>query len=377
MDEADRAIAARDLARARQLLEELANRKPEDPDFWRKLATLRRMGGDFDEALAAIDAALVQAPLDFVSLLVRAGILDQKRDAAAGEAYGRALAQRPADALPAMLHRAVERAEIVYQEHQRALEAKLQTVAQGLHSSLISVERSRAERFISNISRRTRIFHSEPTHFHYPHLLESEFHERAKFPWLDEWEAATDVIEAEFAALLDAESAELVPYVQYSMSEPLSQWRDLNHSLKWTSIHLLQRGQLVESNARHCPQTMALLSRFPQPRIAGCGANAMFSLLAPNTQIPPHVGVANFRLVCHLPLRVPEKCWFRVGETTREWRRGEAWVFDDTIEHEAANGSDELRVIMIIDCWHPDLSLAERAAITAIVGESSIQETNL
>jgi aspartyl/asparaginyl beta-hydroxylase (cupin superfamily) len=93
----------------------------------------------------------------------------------------------------------------------------------------------------------------------------------------------------------------------------------------------------------------------------------MFSLLAPRTEIPPHVGVNNARLVCHLPLIVPEGCWFRVGAETRYWKPGEAFVFDDTIEHAAVNPSDELRVVLIFDVWHPDLSEVEREAVAALV----------
>jgi aspartyl/asparaginyl beta-hydroxylase (cupin superfamily) len=76
--------------------------------------------------------------------------------------------------------------------------------------------------------------------------------------------------------------------------------------------------------------------------------------------------VSNARLVCHLPLVVPEGCWFRVGAETRLWRRGEAFVFDDTIEHEAMNPSGELRIILIFDIWRPELTETERAAISTI-----------
>ncbi|OYW21010.1 MAG: hypothetical protein B7Z43_11800 [Sphingomonas sp. 12-62-6] len=93
----------------------------------------------------------------------------------------------------------------------------------------------------------------------------------------------------------------------------------------------------------------------------------MFSLLAPGTAIPPHVGVNNARLVCHLPLVVPDGCWFRVGAETRFWQRGEAFVFDDTIEHEALNPSDQLRIVFIFDVWHPDLSAVERDAVAALI----------
>jgi aspartyl/asparaginyl beta-hydroxylase (cupin superfamily) len=73
-----------------------------------------------------------------------------------------------------------------------------------------------------------------------------------------------------------------------------------------------------------------------------------------------------------LPLIVPEGCGFRVGGTTREWMPGKAWVFDDTIEHEAWNDSDVPRAVLILDAWNPFLTPAERDMVsvaTAAVGE--------
>jgi aspartyl/asparaginyl beta-hydroxylase (cupin superfamily) len=46
---------------------------------------------------------------------------------------------------------------------------------------------------------------------------------------------------------------------------------------------------------------------------------------------------------------------------------GEAWAFDDTIDHEAWNDADALRVIMILDIWNPLLTEDEREAITALM----------
>jgi aspartyl/asparaginyl beta-hydroxylase (cupin superfamily) len=46
---------------------------------------------------------------------------------------------------------------------------------------------------------------------------------------------------------------------------------------------------------------------------------------------------------------------------------GEAWVFDDTMEHEAWNDSDRTRVIMIFDIWNPYLSQAERELVSAMM----------
>ena len=66
------------------------------------------------------------------------------------------------------------------------------------------------------------------------------------------------------------------------------------------------------------------------------------------------------RTIVHLPLIVPPGCGFRVGGETREWKVGEAFAFDDTIEHEAWNDSDELRAVLILDVWNPHITEAER-----------------
>jgi aspartyl/asparaginyl beta-hydroxylase (cupin superfamily) len=71
-------------------------------------------------------------------------------------------------------------------------------------------------------------------------------------------------------------------------------------------------------------------------------------------------------------LIVPPNCAFRVGATTREWRVGEAFAFDDTIEHEAWNDSDELRVVLIFDIWPPALGRAERDAVAAVISAAGV-----
>ena len=91
----------------------------------------------------------------------------------------------------------------------------------------------------------------------------------------------------------------------------------------------------------------------------------LFSILDAGTVIPPHTGVTNTRLTVHLPLIIPPNCAFRVGSETREWIPGKAWVFDDTIEHEAWNRSDMPRAVLIFDIWNPYLSEAERDLIRA------------
>ena len=369
-EQADQAAEAGDFATAKLLLERAIEAGDANPGLWSKLSAMRKASGDLRGALSALDRILAVAPLDFSALLSRALILEKSGDSSAASEFGNALAQAPPDVeIPAAMKPAVAHARKQWQQYQALVEKQLLDV---IPENLSTNGRRRVERFISNRARRTRHFHQEPSDFHYPGLPEIEIHDREMFPGLTDLEAQTIEIRNEFEALIAAEAAQMVPYIQYPERVPLQQWKDLNHSRKWSAIHLLQNGKLVEANARHCPKTMAALARLPQPILPGGSPNAMFSLLAPRTRIPPHTGVANVRLVCHLPLIVPPDCGFRVGESHRRWCVGEAFVFDDTIEHEAWNESDQLRVVLIFDLWPPALSDSEREAVGAVIGQSGV-----
>lgn len=364
---ADAAAARGRSAEARRLLRSAIDRGDADADLWLKLAAMCRADGDTRAALEATSGALAVEPLHFVALLLHANLLEKLDDPGSGEAYGRALAQRPDGDLPPPIARMADHAAERYRAYQERLGGRLSAGLAPIVDRASPDEARRVERFRTNALRMTRTYHCEPTHYHYPGLVEREFHDRSAFPWIDALEAATDTIAADLEQIMAAERSELVPYVQYAEGTPLRQWKALNHSRDWSAIHLLKHGQRVEANARHCERTLALLADLPQPGIPSLSPNAMFSLLAPGAHIPPHTGVANTRLVCHLPLVVPPGCWFRVGAETREWQRGRAWVFDDTIEHEAANDSDALRVILIFDLWHPGLGAVEREAVARLV----------
>jgi len=111
---------------------------------------------------------------------------------------------------------------------------------------------------------------------------------------------------------------------------------------------------------------MAALQALPLPRIPGRSPNILFSQLRPGAHIPPHHGFVNTRLIVHLPLVAPPGCVFRVGNETRTWAYGKAWAFDDTIEHEAWNTSDQTRVVLLFEVWRPELTAQERALVGSL-----------
>jgi aspartyl/asparaginyl beta-hydroxylase (cupin superfamily) len=365
--QADRAASTGDFRRALELLDEATRLGANEPEIYLKLAALHRAAGHSLDALAAVRKALVLAPRDFTALLLQASLLEQLNDPSVGPAWDAAMAVKPEGELPPQIAPIAAHAEREWRKWLDERDDVMKAAMADCESRADPDQKRRMARFRDNILHRTKVYHSQPTQFHYPELPEREFHPNRMFPWMEALEAATDDIAAELHHVLESERAELVPYIIYPDHVPLDQWRPLNRNLDWTAIHLLQNGVRVERNAALCPKTMAVLAQIDQPVIAGGSPNAMFSLLAPKTAIPPHVGVSNARLVCHLPLVVPEGCWFRVGAETRLWKRGEAFVFDDTIEHEALNPSDELRVVFIFDVWAPELEPIERQAVAAAI----------
>ena len=317
---------------------------------------------------AAITRALTIDPLDLLALILRANLLERqgKRHEAA-QAYSAVITVAPpVERLHPDLHPALAQAAEFRRRYGDELSAFLD---QHLSPHYKALREDRVDRFRDSVDMmlgRKQRYESRAAIYQYPHLPAIEFFDRKDFPFLDAFEAATAEIRDEFLEVLKSEEG-FAPYITYPADVPHNQWVELNNSPRWSAFHLYKMGERIDANADRCPKTMELLSTAPQPQMPGRTPSAMFSLLKPRTRIPPHNGVTNARLVVHLPLIVPEKCGFRVGNDTREWVPGKAWVFDDTVEHEAWNESDKLRVVLIFDIWHAHLTAAERELVTALI----------
>ena len=366
---ADAAAGRGDLKGARALLEQAVRVDPSDVALWMSLAACCRGQGDHEQAGAAVEGALRVDPRSFTALLMKASLIERQGHATlAAIAYGVALTQCPPDeALNPAARGAVAHARELHGRHTAALEAALKAEIHRDPTRARPSNARRAEVFAERIVGKRRVYHQDPVQFHYPGLPEVEFHDREDFAWLAELEAATGDIRAELIEILREDGEDLQPYVNYPEGVPLDQWAELNRSQRWGAFHLYYDGREVAWNAKRAPKTMAAMARLPRPWVPGRSPAAMFSVLQPRTHIPPHTGIANTRLVVHLPLIVPDGCGFRVGGETRTWREGEAWVFDDTIEHEAWNDSDQPRTILICDVWNPRLDEEERETITALM----------
>jgi aspartyl/asparaginyl beta-hydroxylase (cupin superfamily) len=366
-----RALASGDAAGARRMLVEAVALDPAAVPLQLNLAAACRALGDLGTAMGAIDAALAADPRNFLGLLMKAAVLErQGRTREAGAAYGVALTQTPpADQLDAATRTALELGRKLNAEYLVEMERFLSDVTAGARAMGKAAESRRINTFIERLTGRRAVYQQQPTHFAYPGMPSIEFYERDLFPWLTDLEAATVAIRAELLNLLTEEGPDKAfePYIEYPDGVPLDQWAELNHSQRWSAFHLFKAGAKLTANCDRCPVTIATLAALPQPQAPGRSPASMFSLLQPRTRIPAHTGVSNTRVVVHLPLVIPPGCGFRVGSETREWALGHAWVFDDTIDHEAWNNSPQPRAILIFDVWSPFLSENEREMVVRVM----------
>jgi aspartyl/asparaginyl beta-hydroxylase (cupin superfamily) len=210
-----------------------------------------------------------------------------------------------------------------------------------------------------------RIYVQEPRYYYFPGLPQIQFYPDGSFPWLAEVEAATDAIRDELLAVMEDTGA-FSPYVTGDANRPRRDQLGMLNNPAWSAFYLWKNGEPVPGNAERCPRTLHALRNAPLSRTPNRSPSILFSLLTPGAHIPPHNGLVNTRLICHLPLIVPGRSRFRVGNEIREWVEGRAWVFDDTIEHEAWNDSDRTRVILLFDVWRPELSEEERRLVSGL-----------
>ena len=205
-----------------------------------------------------------------------------------------------------------------------------------------------------------------PSSFYYPGLPQRRYFEAAEFGWASALEASMPAIRDEILAEIGHGKGSFSPYMVHNPDRPRADFHGLVDNPQWSTLDLWEKAAPVPGVTECFPQTMAAVEASDLPRISVRAPNILFSKLAPGARIPPHHGMLNTRLVCHLPLIVPSGCGFRVGGEVRQWREGELLIFDDTIEHEAWNDGSSDRIILIFDAWRPELDDRERGAITAL-----------
>jgi aspartyl/asparaginyl beta-hydroxylase (cupin superfamily) len=349
-----------------------ATTAPASEAEWLRVAAARGAEGDKAGEETALNRLLESEPRSVMGH-VRKGDCRARAgdDNSACYFYRRALHLAGARPLPpaeaAELRRAEQAfAQLAGRAHARR-EARL--IERGLPSQQWS---PRFRQSLELAAGRRKLYRQQPTAYYYPDLPQIQFYDPARFDWAPAIEAASGAMREELLGLLTAKGTDdFRPYVQNDVGVfPVESNKTLLNSKDWSVLALCEQGWLEPENARRCPRTWeTILQHAPLPRVSGFGPTVVFSMLKAGAHIAGHSGMYNTRLICHLPLIVPPGCRFRVGNEVRAWEEGKLLIFDDTIEHEAWNDSDEDRVVLIFDIWRPELTGQERDELSLLFSD--------
>ncbi|MEQ9306561.1 MAG: aspartyl/asparaginyl beta-hydroxylase domain-containing protein [Marinoscillum sp.] len=189
------------------------------------------------------------------------------------------------------------------------------------------------------------------------------------YPYFKTLEDNASIIKSECLQLLSVQEKNL-PHI-----EDLGDKRTKGgiHSIEWKTF-FFKSDHFIDSNCKYCPETAKLLRNIPRIK------QAFFSVLEGNQHIKPHKGYFCGFLRYHLGVIIPnnnedKKCWIRINDNktdnqnyeksrmeygeTYYWKEGVGIMFNDLYLHEAANETDQVRVVLFIDVirrfpWHLD-----------------------
>ncbi|MDJ0679747.1 MAG: aspartyl/asparaginyl beta-hydroxylase domain-containing protein [Xenococcaceae cyanobacterium MO_167.B52] len=185
-----------------------------------------------------------------------------------------------------------------------------------------------------------------PYAFYAPHLGASGFGESNEI---------SQFLEANFATIT-AEFAQCAP------PEVPTPSQSLVDGGTWNTFPLRRSSKTVPENIARCPQTWELAQQCPL--LKGVDGGVYFSIVYPGTHISSHCGPSNLKRRYHLTIEEAEGAKIRAGSEWRTWRQGKCLILDDSFEHEVEHNGDKRRVVLIIDCWHPDLTKKEQEFLT-------------
>ena len=372
---AARAMENNDIERSIALLERAAQAEPARARTHMNLGVALLHGGDFKAATRALDAALQLNPSLALAVLYKGRVLEARNlpeDALiiyeeAWRDYPGLKQQLMDAATPEPIRALLQHVAVLVHDARRA---SMDAILQDVRARHPGEDMTRLEEFaaicLGELPRRYADAAQQPAYLYFPGLTPTPFYETGQFPLLRFLEKASAEIRAELEAVI-ASPEGISPYVQIDGAPDVGQWSDLNHSLQWSAYHLYKNGRKVEAHCERCPITVAEVDKLPLVAIEDHSPEVFFSILKPGTHIPPHYGLANYKVAVHLPLIVPEDCAIRVGHKTETWTPGQCLVFDDSFRHEAWNESDKARAVLIFEFWNPQLNAAEIYGVSKLV----------
>ena len=360
------ALQSGDLPSARDSFTRLIASGNANANTWYGLSVVHRMSGEPTQESDALERCLTLNPGHILGLIAKGDLHTAKGDSRAASAYYQTAlehgARRPS--LSPELRAALQRVESI--NRQFTIEFERHLLGALSATGVMGEKTPRFNHAVDLLLGKRQIYFQQPKYFFFPELAHIQFFDCSRFSWVAALEQKTSLIRAELQSAL-ARGSGFEPYIKPQPDRPNFNPRGLLNNADWSAYYLIRSGVIETESAALFPETMAALSTIPLCQIPGRTPSVLFSLLRPGAHIQPHHGFTNFRLICHLPLLVPDGCGLRVGNEVRQWQEGKLLVFDDSIEHEAWNRSDEIRVILLFDIWRPELSHEERTLVSTML----------
>lgn len=352
------------LAKAQTLLETAVEKFPADISLWRALSITFQKQDAMPDAIAALDQLITIDKADIRAWVMKGALHENTKNfREALQAYHCALAlngENPSHH-QGEIAQVQKRIPIVMGEIEARLDSKLAEA--GLKTDKTD---RRFNAAVDIMFGRKQIYFQQPHHLYFPELPHRQFYASEEFDWVPELEAKWPDIRKELETLLTDDRL-FAPYLQSEDHIPGSDGMALANSMDWSSFYLIKDGVDVPENQSRCPQTTKAIRKVNLCRTGGGTPSVLFSRLKPGAHIPPHTGMLNMRLICHLPIIVPGKSKLRVGNETHEWVEGKVVVFDDTIEHEAWNHANDDRFVLLFDIWRPEITERERTLLDIVI----------
>jgi aspartyl/asparaginyl beta-hydroxylase (cupin superfamily) len=178
-------------------------------------------------------------------------------------------------------------------------------------------------------------------------------------PIIQALESKHQEIKAEFDRVWKAAPASFGSYEHYLVTRK-----------DWKALYLFRKGKLVTQTSTLAPITYGVVDELAFRTGKLCTLlESHFSTLLPGATIPPHCDLWNFSINLHFAIDIPAGCSIRVAGEERTWQEGKCMLFDYSFLHEAWNRSDRTRTCLLLDLWHPEVTLPERKALVALVTE--------
>lgn len=164
------------------------------------------------------------------------------------------------------------------------------------------------------------------------------------FFWTDELEKEIKQISKELE-LIKSSISQLPNFQDISDAQ-----KSITDDDKWKVFVFYAFTKKITQNCNKYPDTTRLIEKIPGM------TSAMFSVLLPGKYIPPHRGPYKGILRLLLPVKMPknqEQCYIKIKGKPYYWKEGKCFIFDDALEHEVFNSTDEMRIALFVDFYRP------------------------